>query len=275
MTFGDGQPAAQASNQTPTPQTQPPADSGIPEWAKGLDASIVNEPSIRLHKDIGSLAKSYINAQKMVGANKVILPTKESTPEVWQDFYRKAGLPETIEKYEVSKKQDSKLDDVLFTTLKDRAYKAGVLPHQFDELGNGLEEYVTNHEKVTMAKMQEIKQKNLESLKTEFGDAYNAKMQLANQALDLFADESVKQALVKSGLSHDPAVIKMFAKLGTKLGEHKMIEGTPADSSSPADLQGEVDSYMKDMNSPYYNKAHPAHFETVKKVQALFKRIHK
>lgn len=275
MTFGDGNSAAQTSQQPPAQVNTPPADSGIPEWAKGLDETIVNEPSIRLHKDVASLAKSYINAQKMVGANKVILPSKDSTPEVWQDFYKKVGLPESIEKYEVSKAKDSKLDDNFFNTLKATAYKAGILPHQFQQLGLGLEQHMTEHQKNVTSKMQTLKQQNLESLKTEFGDAYAGKLDLANKALNLFASEEAKKAIVDSGLSHDPAVIKMFAALGSKLGEHKMIEGTPTNTSSPADLQAEVDSYMKDMNSPYYNKAHPAHFETVKKVQDLFKRIHK
>ena len=50
---------------------------------------------------MGALAKSYVNAQSMIGADKVAIPGKHATDEDWGEVYRRLGRPDTPEGYEL------------------------------------------------------------------------------------------------------------------------------------------------------------------------------
>ena len=273
LAFGDPSKPA-----TPPPVVQPQAGTNepplveVPEWAKGIEKELFNEPSVKLHKDMNSLVKSYVNAQKMIGADKVVIPTKNSTPEVWNDFYKKIGLPESFEKYTVNKAEKSKIDDVLFNSLKDKAYKAGVLPTQLEQLTGGLEEYLGNYEKATIQKLEDNRKAAQENIKKEFGEAYDTKMKLANNSMDLFGSEQLKQKIINSGLNLDPDFVKFFASVGEKLGEHQSLDGnTP---KTPNESIEEVNALMADKSGPYWNAEHPAHYETVQRVQKSMQKIY-
>lgn len=70
-------------------------------WYEKLDPDLKNNPSIQKFKDPASLAKSYVELQKMVGKDKVVLPTSKSTPAEWEAFYEKIGRPKDINEYSV------------------------------------------------------------------------------------------------------------------------------------------------------------------------------
>lgn len=269
--FGDGS--------TGAPPVVPPVENSqtppveVPEWAKGIDPTLVAEPSVKIHKDINTLVKSYVHAQKMMGADKVVIPSKESTPEVWNEFYKKVGLPDSFDKYGVQRKPESKVEQALFDTLAKQGYEAGVLPHQLTKLVDSVESYVEQFSKTNSTKATELQTKNLEALQAEWGEAYKVKMQQANKAINTFGNDKVAQALVNAGLNHDPEVIKMFAALGSKLGEGTFQKGS-GETQTPQDLQSAINDILKDRNNPYYNPAHPAHTEMKQKVQDMSKKLY-
>ena len=57
-------------------------------------------PSLSPIKDVGNLARSYVNAQRLIGSDKVPLP-KNPTEEDLDNIYSKLGRPETPEGYEL------------------------------------------------------------------------------------------------------------------------------------------------------------------------------
>jgi hypothetical protein len=57
-------------------------------------------PSLSPIKDVGNLARSYVNAQRLIGSDKIPLP-KNPTDEDLDNIYSKLGRPETPEGYEL------------------------------------------------------------------------------------------------------------------------------------------------------------------------------
>ena len=43
----------------------------------------------------------------MIGQDKVVIPTKNSTEEAWNEVYDKLGRPESADKYSLNVKSDS------------------------------------------------------------------------------------------------------------------------------------------------------------------------
>ena len=81
--------------ETVTPTTQPTTETK-PEvttttttttssWKDSISEAYRNDPNIEKFTEIDALAKSYINATKMIGQDKVVIPTNNSTEEHWDE----------------------------------------------------------------------------------------------------------------------------------------------------------------------------------------------
>src|SRR5439155_23792244 len=133
---------------------------------KGLDPTIAKDPSLAGIKDVGSLAKSYVEGQKMIGGS-LRLPKPDAKPEdvdrAWGDIYTKLGRPESAEKYEfkIAKEMEKFLPEADVKAFKSAAFKAGlstkqaqaVLDHYSGVLGANL------------AQMQDIRKTTEEQLR--------------------------------------------------------------------------------------------------------------
>ena len=71
-------------------------------WKEALPEEVREDPSMQAIQTVDNLAKSYVNAQKMIGADKIIVPNKYAEENEWQDVFTKLGLPESPDKYEIS-----------------------------------------------------------------------------------------------------------------------------------------------------------------------------
>ena len=82
-------PVDQATTETQPQATQTTvatADTPAPQssWKDSISEAYRNDPSIEKFTEIDALAKSYINATKMIGQDKIVIPNKNSTEEVWK-----------------------------------------------------------------------------------------------------------------------------------------------------------------------------------------------
>jgi len=75
---------------TPAPAAQPTSS-----WKDSISEEYRVDPSIEKFTEIDALAKSYINATKMIGQDKIVIPTKNSTQEAWDEAYAKLGRIDT------------------------------------------------------------------------------------------------------------------------------------------------------------------------------------
>ena len=97
------QEAVPVETTTPTETVQPTTPIATPapqgSWKDSISEDFRNDPSIEKFTEIDALAKSYINATKMIGQDKIVIPTKNSGQEAWDEAYAKLGRPESPEKY--------------------------------------------------------------------------------------------------------------------------------------------------------------------------------
>jgi hypothetical protein len=114
MSLLDDTPPADAPPADVPPADVPPADNIAPEWLKGIEGieeGLVNDPSLKALTNVGDLVKSYVNAQKMIGKDKVILPTDKSSEVEIAQFWQKMGRPEKAEDYKFELGEKKSFDD--------------------------------------------------------------------------------------------------------------------------------------------------------------------
>jgi hypothetical protein len=259
----------------------PPADnSGFssPEWLnsfEGIDPEIAGDTSLKAIQDVPSLVKSYVHAQRKMGADKVVVPNGNSTNEEWLSFYHKLGLPTEFDAYNVNAPEKNVLKDDLTEAFKKTAFENRLLPDQ----AQAMFDFLNNHTSQEIDRMQhsqnEEREAQINGLKEEWGEAFEQNVHTAKLAVDEFGGESLKAYLNETGLGNDPNIIKVFNEIGKKYFKEDSFQGesAPAYSLSPDQAQQRINEIQGDFNGPYYNSMHPDHQRIVEEVNKLFKMV--
>lgn len=280
--------AAAAPAATGAPDAQPPqAAPAAPVSASAFTLDSLGE-EYRGHKslqnfiqdntvNVGELVKSYVNAQKLIGADKMMVPNENFTDEQWKDVYKKLGLPESVDKYSVESKkiENFEMNKDFMEGIKKAAYESGVLPKQAQKLVDFMSEFVANDIKQAQLKHVEQVERGVNELKSIWGEGYQKEIQVAEQGISHFADKADLDALREAGVLDNPAVVKLFNKIGKALNSEDSFsdEGKKGFGLTPDEIREEIRS-MYSPGNPFMVKTHPDHKHAVEKMLKYQEMLH-
>lgn len=248
------------------------------KWYDKLPDEFKGEESLKSITDFNSLVKSYVHAQKMVGAEKISVPGKHATDDDWKNVYTKLGLPKDLATYQVETPKDSKFDTEFLNSFKEIAHKNGILPKQASGLMGFFDSSIKAMEAKQEAQTKADVDTGISSLKNEWGAAFNDNINIARLAVNKLGNAELKDYLEKSGLGNNPMMIKLFSSVGKFLKEEKQLDigsaSTFGNALTPLEAQKKIDSILSDASGPYYNAEHPNHKSAVKEIQDLFGFAH-
>lgn len=185
-----------------------------PAWMDQLPDELKKDEAFTSFEKLGDLAKAY----KELASKGDGIPGKDAKPEELAAFYAKLGVPESADGY------DLKGDNL------DAYKKVAFESHLTQDQARSVLEAVNKAGMDAAAKAKENMQKQYadteRELKAEYGSSYGAKMQALKKGLVTWGGDGIQQKLINAGLSFDPAIVRMFVKLGELSQE--------ADSSSKA-----------------------------------------
>ena len=87
-----------------------------------IPESFKEEKALDNFNNMEDFVKSYLHAQKLVGADKIPVPNKHSTEEDWHEVFKRLGAPETPEDYKYNLK-DVELDQNQVQEFNKEAHK--------------------------------------------------------------------------------------------------------------------------------------------------------
>ncbi len=258
--------ATVANADTPAPQ---PTQS---TWKESISETYRNDPNIEKFTEIDALAKSYINATKMIGQDKVVIPTNNSTEEAWNEVYDKLGRPESAEKYSLDAKSEVvNLDEAAIKSFAEQSHKLGLNNKQ----AQGILEFYKNNMEGTaqQAKIDtETAQAQAEQqLRQEWGRDFESKVKQAGALAKANMDANVLDMTLSNGtrLGDHPEVIKGFAKIASMMQEDKIVATESENVNKGRDLESEISTIMNDKSHPYHVKGHPDHDKSVQQMLTL------
>ena len=241
---------------TPAPQTTQTT------WKDSISETYRNDPNIEKFTEIDALAKSYINATKMIGQDKLVIPNNNSTEEHWDEVYTKLGRPESADKYTLDAKSEVvNFDDNAIKSFAEQSHKLGLNNKQ----AQGILEFYKNNMEGTaqQAKIDtETAQAQAEQqLRQEWGRDFDGKVKQAGALAKANINPEVLDMTLSNGtrLGDHPEIIKGFAKIAGMMQEDKIV-ATESENAQ---------SVSNDRNSPYWNKQHPDHDKMVQQVYTL------
>ena len=235
----------------------------IPEEYRG-------EKSLSNFKDMNDFVKSYLSAQKIVGADKIPVPNKFATEEDWKAVFNKLGAPEKPEDYKYNFKE-GEVDQELLSTFNQQAHKLGLLPQQAESLikfYNDMNEgsSVQAEEKATQTRLHTENE-----LKKEFGPQYVKRLDQAKRlASSTLGNDFLENTLLADGsrLGDNLNVVKAFSDLAEKLSEDEVVKGDSSSYMTANEIEKEIASLTEE-GSPYWTKTHPNHQKAVQEVFKL------
>ena len=263
-------PVEQATTETTQPTT--PAAQPTSSWKDSISEEYRADPSIEKFTEIDALAKSYINATKMIGQDKIVIPTKNSTQEAWDEAYAKLGRPESADKYALDVKSDVvPFDETAIKSFAEQSHKLGLNNKQAQGI---LEFYKNNMEgSLQQAKIDtETAQSQAEQqLRQEWGRDFEGKVKQAGALAKANINPEVLDMTLSNGtrLGDHPEIIKGFAKIAGMMSEDKIVSTESENVNTVADIETEISAITNDTDGPYWNKQHPDHDKAVQQVYTL------
>ena len=264
------EPTSQVSAETPENNTTLTAETVATDWKASLSEEIRADKSLENIKDIEGLAKSYVHAQKLVGADKIPVPNKFATEKDWDAVYQKLGRPEDATGYKYDLPEDQTINQEVLNNFSDQAHKLGLLPGQ----ANGVVQFYNNMQAASLQEQDSVavaaRENITKELKQEWGQAYDQKInQASNLAKTVGASELFDTNLADgTKLGDHPVMIKAFAELAAKMGEDSITQSSGPIYQTPAQIEKEIGN-LTQAGSAYWDKHHPNHGAAVEEVLAL------
>ena len=221
-------------------------------------------------KTIQGMAKSLANAERLVGADKILKPSDKFGDKEWEDYHRAGGWTgEPIPLKAPDGLPDGIWSEERATKFSDGFNKLKLTPKQV----NGIMEIYNADLASQLTDMGNNSETTLAELKSnllaKWGNAYSQHEHNAEFALSKGSkgDDELKQRIVDK-YGKDPDFIEVFANLGGEFSESGSIPVSKL-SSTPVDIQAKINEIQA---SEAFNKPmHPDHKQAMANLTRLYR----
>lgn len=268
------------SEETATEVAESPQDSvlsaGLAEqtgtWLESIPTEFREDPSLTKYKSMDDMVKGHVSLSKMIG-NSYRVPTEESPPEEWSEFYDRIGRPESPDKYEYAKPElpnGVEYDENIQKSFLEEAHAKGLTQDQVKFALDFHNKYVSD-QVIDQHRNQEMDRTTSEAeLKKRWGPQfYEQNVSVAQRGMNAFVDEKTAQALSNKGYLNDPNFIELMFKVGKGMSEAKMVDAeSEREFMDKEKAQAEADSIQK--MEAYWNETAPDHEKLKKRFAHLY-----
>jgi len=249
------------------------------EFLNMIPEELRQHPSISPIKDVENLARSYVNAQRLIGADKIAVPVNP-TDEDLDRIYDRLGRPETPNDYGFDV-DGNVITEELAANYADVAHKLRLTPDQAKGVLDYYRSTVEQEGAQSLELAEVAKEQTVQSLRQEWGRAFDQKVEAAARVAQEFADPEMFNITLADGskLGDNAEFIKAFAKIAdfrqSVTSEDTVAEMSQSSVMTPATAQAEIDAIMNDKSHAYWDRKNPiARQKAVERMQHLMEQLH-
>lgn len=214
--------------ETSSSQTTDPGAGGagkpVPSfWETFEDAGLKAHPSVTKFTTPEALAKSYVDAEKRLGAppdQLIRLPTKPDDKAAWDEVYSRLGRPEKADGYGIKLPENATEEmKAVSGKLAETAHIAGLSPAQLRPLVDLLQAEANSAQTQAVAARETETRETQATLRKEWGakfDVYGK--EIGKLVVDL-GGQPLLDELNASGLGNSLALNRALAKLVDRVAE--------------------------------------------------------
>jgi len=251
------------------------------DWRDSIPEDVRGHRSLEHIHDIGALAKSYVHAQSMIGADKIALPGKSATDEDYRQIFQRLGLPETSEGYEITHNipEGEQTDQGMVDWFASAAHEAGLTQRQAQALANQWNQKAIEGAQADQLDYESYVGEVERELRTEYGPAYTDALNLGNDVIDQFGDAEFLELPLADGtlMGDNPQVIRLLANIGSyiaeKVGEDTIIGAKSTNAMTPIEIERKIEE-LQAKGSPYWDIKSSHRPSYVKQVNELMEMLY-
>lgn len=206
---------------------QPPAQS--PGWLAGLPADLRDNEAFKSHRTVGDFAKAHLaTAEKAKSlearlSNSIPRLSENATQEERDVYFNSLGRPEKAEGYEFA--EDKANPETMLPWKKD-FHELGLTKAQAkglkDKWDARLNALVDKHN----ADIQKMNTEAESKLKAEWGDKYEANVQLAQRFWKKETDSELDKVFEGASQAQRLGVARFIFRMAAKTGEDTSLPGS-------------------------------------------------
>lgn len=227
-------PSAQKGQAQPQGNTEPvgspqATEPKLPGFTAAATKELRSDPRFTewasKFKSFDDAVKSAMELESKMGA-MVSIPGENATPEQYADFYKKLGVPEDINEYELKPIEGVQYDEAAEKDFRELAKKLNLTKDQ----AKGLYEYASEK---SLAMQQSMDQSDAEqreaadaerqeteaTLRKEWGEDYDANREVLKRGFREYIRPEFAKRLQERGLGNDPDIMRMLFLLGKTVME--------------------------------------------------------
>lgn len=246
----------------------PEVAQSVEDWRSNIPEDIRGHKSLDHIPDVGALAKSYVHAQAMIGADKIVMPGKTSTQEDWDEFYNRIGRPQSSEEYNLPEPQEFEADPDMTNWYRQAAHEIGLTENQAAKLYEAYNNFAANQGQSSEMDYQVQLEQTQQELMREFGDAYEDRINQGFGVVSNFGDPELLEVQMADGtlLGDNPEFIRLMGRVGDyiqkQVGEDSLEGVRTAGGISPEEALAKV-AEIKAKGSPFWDRNDPRHDQFV------------
>ena len=236
------------------------------DWRSQIPEEIRDHKSLAHFTDVGAMAKSLVNAQSMIGADKIAIPGKHATDEDWGEVWRKLGRPDTPDGYELVNEMPEGIEqnDDMLNWFRNTAHEIGMTPTQAQKMLGRYNQFLGTQIGVDEGQIEQLRETTEIELKKEYGAAFEDRVSNGNAVMQEFGGEGLTELQLADGrlLGDHPDIIKLMVNVGefinSKIGEDVLAGTKSSGGLAPDDARAKLQE-IRAPNSPYWDQRHPEH----------------
>tara|TARA_Y100000022_G_scaffold1919_1_gene1579 strand:+ start:203 stop:1078 length:876 start_codon:yes stop_codon:yes gene_type:complete len=267
------QPTTEASQQTEQPISSTTEQPTVAKsWKEAISEEYRKDPNIEKFTEIDALAKSYINATRMIGQDKVAVPNENSTDDQWNEVYAKLGRPESADKYKLDVKSEAvPIEDGAIKQFAETSHKLGLNNKQAQGILEYYKSMMEGSAQQSKVDTETAQAQAEQQLRQEWGKTFEENVKKAGSVAKANLGVDVLDMQLKDGtrLGDHPDIIKGFAKIADMMSEDTIVATESENVDQGKDIEQEISRIMNDRTGPYWNKTHPDHDKIVQQVYTL------
>lgn len=256
------------------PVTDTPPSEGNDFDATPIPETYKDSP-VAKYKTVGELAKGYTEAQKLIGAKGVILPSEKATPEEVDRFYNTLGRPEKADGYKLSPLEnlhpELKMTPETESAFKALVHKHGLTAKQADGLYKEYFGMISGSLTKRDESLNASKHEAEKELRMSWGPEYDKNLNSAKRLIEKFGGANARESF--GDLGNNPQVLKTIANIAKKFSEDGFVKGDAVTNSEITDAQRKITDIMLNKAHPYW-VAGAGHNEAVQEMKRLQTIVH-
>lgn len=230
--------------------------------------------------DIQTAIESHRNLEKLLGSDKIALPTGDDDKEGWDRLYNAIGRPTSPEGYKLLAPQGVELDKDLVSGFTKAAHALGISQKAAQGLLNwylGAQEAqatALRQQAEEQAKAAEAQsEKEINELRTEWGKDFDANIEAAKRAARQFGVGEETLSKIEEAIG-TKELLSLFHRIGVGLGEDTAV-GLNGGASGFGMTKDQARAKLSEIlaNPAYFDAGHPMHNSLVSEATRLNKII--